>query len=63
MAVSAEDTTTVEPVEEEIVEEEDSSQVTIYAYRAENKIRLCPLCDGENDASATHCHICGRKLN
>lgn len=48
---------------EEVIDEQDSSQVTIYAYRAVNKMRLCPLCDGENGTSATHCHVCGQKLN
>lgn len=38
-------------------------QITIYGYRCANKKRLCTLCDGENDASATQCCICGCRLN
>lgn len=55
--------TTNKPIEEEKVIEQGPPQVTIYEYRASNKKRLCALCDGENDSSATHCHICGQKLN
>lgn len=55
--------TTNKPVEEEKVIEQGPPQVTIYEYRAANKKRLCALCDGENDPSATHCHVCGQQLS
>lgn len=38
-------------------------QVTIYAYSSLGRLRLCPFCDGENDAEAAACRICGRQLN
>lgn len=38
-------------------------QVTIYGYHAVGRMRLCPLCDGENALTATQCHICGQQLN
>lgn len=44
------------------VEEPEDSQVTIYAYGSSRANRLCTLCDGENDVSATHCRICGNQL-
>lgn len=37
-------------------------QVTIYEYRSATKMKLCILCDGENDSAATHCRICGQQL-
>lgn len=42
---------------------EGPQQVTIYEFRSASKTCLCALCDGENDASATHCRICGQKLD
>ena len=57
------DFTTNKPVVEEKAEEQGPPQVTIYEYRAANKKRLCALCDGENDPSATHCQVCGQQLN
>ena len=55
--------TTNNPVKEDEVVEQGPPQVTIYEYRATNKMRVCALCDGENDASATHCHVCGQQLS
>lgn len=54
---------TNKPVEEEKIVEQGPPQVTIYEYRAANKKCLCALCDGENDSSATHCHVCGQQLH
>lgn len=54
---------TNKPVEEEKIVEQGPPQVTIYEYRAANKKRLCALCDGENDSSATYCHVCGQQLH
>ena len=48
---------------EEKVIEQGPPQVTIYEYRAANKKCLCALCDGENDPSATRCHVCGQQLS
>lgn len=39
-----------------------TSQHTIYIYSAKQATRLCPHCDGENNASATFCIICGQHL-
>lgn len=55
--------TTNEPVEEDRIIVQGPPQVTIYEYRAANKKRVCALCDGENDSSATHCHVCGQQLS
>lgn len=52
-----------EPEKKELPEETGPRQVTIYGYRSTSKMRLCPLCDGENDLTMTQCHICGQKLN
>lgn len=38
-------------------------QVTIYGYSSATKPRLCAFCDGENDAEAARCCICGQQLN
>lgn len=56
-------TATNKPVEEKKEEVQPSNQATIYEYCAANRKRLCAMCDGENEPSATHCHICGQRLN
>lgn len=54
---------TNKPVEEKKEEVQPSNQVTIYEYRSAGKKRLCAMCDGENESSATHCCVCGQRLN
>ncbi len=39
-----------------------SVQHTIYAFRRENQVAMCPCCNGENGLSRTTCCICGYTL-
>ena len=54
--------TTNKSAEEDKDGERRSQQRTIYEYCSLNKMRICALCDGENDAFALQCHICGHPL-
>ncbi len=49
------------PKETEITSE--MAQNTIYVFNARAVTRLCPFCDGENNAGAATCIICGRNLS
>lgn len=42
--------------------DDNPPQVTIYQYHGTGRVQLCPVCDGENDVSASCCSICGQKL-
>lgn len=37
--------------------------VNIYEYNEKSTAVICPCCDGENNAHAAKCMICGEKLS
>lgn len=57
---SATSTTTGTPQEEE--KTSGQPQNTIYEFLSKSGKRLCPFCDGENNAGAKVCNICGRDI-